>query len=100
MSEYQVTYWRDLPTMITARDGADVVKVQLAARFQEAVDEAAMRLGDTGAEDYLAGWTRSAWTASSEGPQATLDRVAADLDGQWSAEKIADYLDALGPAAS
>ena len=47
MTEYQVTRWRELPSMVTAREGEEVVKAELAGRFQRAIDEAAMRLGDT-----------------------------------------------------
>ncbi|MFL6286844.1 MAG: virulence factor, partial [Actinomycetes bacterium] len=54
MAEYQITSWRDLPSLVIAREGDDVTKVQLAPRLQEAIDEAAMRLGETGSDDYLA----------------------------------------------
>src|SRR3954454_2991754 len=54
MTEYQVTRWRELPSMVAARAGDEIVKAQLASRFQEAIDEAAMRLGETGAQAYLA----------------------------------------------
>ena len=60
VTEYQVTRWRELPSMVAARAGDETVKAELAPRFQEAIDEAAMRLGDTGADDYLAGWERTA----------------------------------------
>ena len=50
-----MTRWRELPSMVAARAGDQTVKAELAARFQEAIDEAAMRLGDTGADDYLSG---------------------------------------------
>ncbi|HCB06325.1 MAG TPA: virulence factor [Nocardioides sp.] len=96
MTEYQVTRWRELPSMVAARAGDETAKVQLAARFQEAIDEAAMRLGDTGADDYLMGWDRSPWTAADGTPGEVLDRVAAELDAQWPAERITDYLDGLG----
>ena len=95
VAEYQVTRWRDLPSMVAARDGDESVKVQLAPRFQEAIDEAAMRLGDTGATDYLEGWDRSPWTEADGSPVEVLDRVAAQLDADWPAERIAGYLDGL-----
>ncbi len=95
MTEFQVTRWRELPSMVAARDGDESAKVQLAARFQEAIDEAAMRLGDTGATDYLEGWERSPWTESAGSPAEVLDRVVADLDADWPAERIAGYLDGL-----
>ena len=75
MTDYQVTRWRDLPSMVTARSGDETAKVQLAGRFQEAIDEAAMRLGDTGSTDYLEGWERSEWAEAAE---STGDLLSAD----------------------
>ena len=96
MTDYQVTRWRELPSMVVAREGDQTVKVQLASRFQEAIDEAAMRLGDTGADDYLAGWDRTPWTGAEGTPAEVLERVSAELDAQWPADRIAGYLDGLG----
>jgi hypothetical protein len=96
VTEYQVTSWRELPSMVAARAGDETVKTQLAPRFQEAIDEAAMRLGDTGADDYLAGWTRTGWTAADGSPGDALDRVTAELDAAWPQERIDAYLDTLG----
>lgn len=95
MTEFQVTRWRELPSMVTARSGDETAKVQLAARFQEAIDEAAMRLGETGATDYLEGWERSPWTEADGSPAEVLDRVAGELDREWPADRIAAYLDGL-----
>jgi hypothetical protein len=96
MVEYQVTRWRDLPSMVAARADEETVKSELAPRFQEAIDEAAMRLGDTGADDYLAGWERSRWIEADGTPSEVLARVAAELDAEWPADRIAGYLDELG----
>ena len=96
MTEYQVTLWRELPSMVAARTDDEAVKAQLPPRFQEAIDEAAMRLGDTGADDYLAGWGRSPWTAATGSPAEVLDRIIAELDSEWPASRVARYLDGLG----
>lgn len=95
MTEYQVTRWRELPSMVAARSGEETVKAELAPRFMEAIDEAAMRLGDTGAEDYLAGWERSGWTEAAGTPAEVLDRVSSELDAQWPADRISAFLDGL-----
>jgi hypothetical protein len=92
-----VTRWRELPSMVAARGGEEVVKAELAPRFQEAIDEAAMRLGDTGADDYLMGWVRSPWTEADGTPAQVLERVTAELDAEWPPERIAGYLDGLVP---
>ncbi|MCZ3388988.1 MAG: virulence factor [Actinomycetia bacterium] len=100
MAEYQITLWRDIPSMVVARDGDDVTKIQLAARFQEAIDEAAMRLGEVGSDDYLAGWTRSDWT-TADGDHAHLAGVVAEqLENEWTSERTIDYLNGIGPAVS
>jgi len=95
VAEYQITSWREIPSLVTARDGDVVAKVSMPARFQEAIDEAAMRLGDTGSEAYLAGWLRGPWTTGDGDPTALAARVAADQDEQWSAPAVATFLDGL-----
>ena len=96
MTEYQLTSWRELPSLVVARaDGdraADTVKVPLPQRFQEAIDEAAMRLGETSSDAYLQGWDRSAWTAADGTPAEVADRVVADLEAQWPPGQITAYL--------
>ena len=95
-----MTRWRELPSMVAARAGDETVKAELAARFQEAIDEAAMRLGATDSDAYLDGWTRGDWTpAEGNGPDV-CDRVVAELEQQWPAETLTAYLDALGPAGT
>ena len=96
MTQFQVTRWRELPSMVVARAGEETVKSQLASRFQEAIDEAAMRLGETGAEDYLAGWDRSPWTDTDGTPAEAVDRVVTDLEAEWPAERVTAYLDGIG----
>jgi hypothetical protein len=96
-SEYQVTYWRDLPSMVVARAGEQVTKVPLAGRFQAAIDEAAMRLGDVGSVDYLAGWQRGEWTAADGSTTDIAGRVVAELEESWPPDRLLAYLDTLGP---
>ncbi|CAN5490435.1 virulence factor [soil metagenome] len=98
-SEYQVTYWRDLPSLVVARQGEHVTKSPLAPRFQEAIDEAAMRLGDTGSDDYLAGWVRGDWTGHDGSTTEVADHVVAALEAAWPADRLQTYLDSLGGSA-
>jgi hypothetical protein len=98
MAEYQITYWRDLPSLVVAREGAAVAKAPLPARFQEAIDEAAMRLGETDSEAYLAGWRRTDWATSDASPATVAEQVVAQLEQEWTPGAIDAFLDALGPA--
>ena len=91
-----MTRWRARPSMVAARAGDELVKSELASRFQEAIDEAAMRLGETGADDYLAGWERTPWTTADGTPVEVLDRVTSELEAEWPAARIAESLSRLG----
>ena len=97
MAEYQITGWRELPSLVTAREDDTVVKVPMPQRFQEAIDEAAMRLGAVSSEAYLDGWRRGDWTAGAGAPADLAAHVAGDLERQWPAEAVARFLDDLGP---
>ena len=96
MAEYQVTSWRDLPSLVVARDGEHVTKSPLAPRFQEAIDEAAMRLGDVSSDAYLEGWHREDWAEGDGPPSALAAAVVARLEDEWSHEAIDVFLDGLG----
>jgi hypothetical protein len=97
MAEVQVTRWREIPSLVVAREGDEVVKVPLAPRLQEAIDEAAMRVSAIDANDYLEGWIRDPWTVVAGSATNAAASVAAELDAQWSEQAIADLLESLGP---
>jgi hypothetical protein len=99
VTDYQVTYWRELPSLVVTREGEAVTKAPLPQRFQEAIDEAAMRLGETSSEAYLDGWRRTDWTPAEGSGVEVCDRVVAELERQWPPERVDEYLGALGPAA-
>jgi len=95
MSEFQVTSWRDIPSMVAAREGEEIVKVPLAQRFQEAIDEAAMRLGEVDADAYLAGWVRSDWTERDGSAADVAADVSRELEESWDEGRLTAYLDGL-----
>ena len=95
MSEYQVMRWREIPSMVIARQGEDQIKVALGARFQEAIDEAAMRLGEIDADAYTAGWKRDPWVQATEAPAELAARITSQLETEFSEEKIIQFLDSL-----
>lgn len=94
-----MTYWRDLPSMVVVRDGDAVHKAALGARFQEAIDEAAMRLGEVDSMAYLEGWRRGDWTPVDGEVDGAAERLVARLEAPWDDAALAAYLDGLGPAA-
>ena len=96
MAEFRVTYWRDLPSLVTARDGEHTAKAALDARFMVAIDEAAMRLGATDSDAYLEGWRQSDWEQREGTPETVVTAVARDLDAEYSQERVQEMLDSYG----
>ena len=97
MSEYQITYWRDIPSMVTAREGDETARAPLPQRFQEAIDEAAMRLGASDADAYMEGWRRGDWTPADGAPAEVADRIATELEAGLDEAALTALLDELGP---
>jgi hypothetical protein len=87
-TQYQIVYWRDIPAQVKVRHGSSRVNRQLTARFQEAIDEAAMRGQATGTDEYLAEWRSSEWQASEEDPEALADALAAQLEAEYTPERL------------
>jgi hypothetical protein len=51
-------YWRDIPAQVTAQQGRNREKALLDARFQHAIDRAAMVAGMNDTDSYVAQWRR------------------------------------------
>ncbi len=82
--------------MVVARQGEQVIKIMLPTRFQEAIDEAAMRMGEIDADAYTAGWNRDPWVDSSELPQVVVERITDELENTYSEKYLQEILDGLG----
>lgn len=101
MAEYQITYWRDIPSMVAARTSRrNRHRVELPARFQVAIDEAAMRAGATDSDEYLDGWVRSDWQEQEGDPQEVAQAVAARLEADYPPRRIRQMLAAITPDSS
>jgi len=88
--------WREIPSLVIAREGETTIKVMLASRFQEAIDEAAMRLGEIDADAYTAGWNRDPWVEASDSPDVLATRIATELETELSIEKLEALLETMG----
>jgi hypothetical protein len=96
VAEFRVTYWRDLPSLVTARDGERTAKAPLDARFMIAIDEAAMRLGATDSDAYLEGWRQSDWEERTGSPEAVAQAVAGELESEFEDARVQEMLDSYG----
>ncbi len=84
MASLIIISWRDIPSQVVVKRGRETGKVQLSARFQEAIDRAAMRAGKGSSDAYLADWRRSAPRPCGEDLQAEASAAAAELEARYS----------------
>jgi Virulence factor len=96
VAEFRVTYWRDLPSLVTAREGDHTAKAALDARFMVAIDEAAMRLGATDSDAYLEGWRQSDWEERSGTADEIVDAVSGELEAEFHEARVQELLDSYG----
>jgi Virulence factor len=88
MAQLVVTYWRDIPSQVSVKIGRREEKRMLAARFQEAIDMAAMRGEASGTDEYLADWRRAEPIPVGDDLAAEADRAKAGLEAQYDDERL------------
>lgn len=80
MTSYQIMYWHDIPVQVRAGARGNRVSIELPARFQEAVDSAAMAAQLTGTDSYLDGFSWNEPQEREGTPEEVVAAVAADLE--------------------
>jgi len=83
---------------VVAKRGRESAKVRLSARFQEAVDRAAMRAGKGSSDAYLAEWQRSAPRPCSDDIEQEAAAEASRLEAAYSDEDLERLIRAKGIA--
>jgi hypothetical protein len=95
-SKYQIIYWRDIPAQIKVRSGAARISRSLSERFQQAIDETAMRVGLIGTDEYLAMWRTSPWLDREGELEELATALVLELEGAYPPDRLADLVAAGG----
>jgi hypothetical protein len=98
MASLIIISWRDIPAQVIVKRGRETAKVQLSARFQEAVDRAAMRAGKGTSDAYLADWKRSDPRPCGDNLNAEAAAEAARIEARFSEEDLERLIRAKGLA--
>ena len=96
MASLIIISWRDIPAQVIVMRGRERAKVQLSARFQEAVDRAAMRAGKGSSDAYLADWRRSPPRSCGENLEQEAAAAAAELEARYSDADLQRMIRAKG----
>jgi len=68
-------YWRDIPAQVTAQQGRTREKALLDARFQHAIDRAAMVAGMEDSDSYITQWRRVSTTCPPDMAAAVAEET-------------------------
>lgn len=83
MAELITVFWRDIPAQVIARSGRTVAKVSLPARFQAAIERAALRAGKGTTRLWIDCWRRErklCGPALEREARAEAERLEAQYD--------------------
>src|ERR1700730_5483475 len=96
MATLTIISWRDIPAQVVCKRGREPAKIQLSARFQEAVDRAAMRAGKGSSDAYLADWKRSEPQLCGDDIQAVVAATAAEIEARYTDAELERLIKAKG----
>jgi hypothetical protein len=80
LANYQVMFWKHIPSQVKAWDGAGEAKRMMPDRFQAAIDAFAMKDGSTDMDAYLDGWRWGPVEERGGSADEVLAAVIAELD--------------------
>ena len=94
-----LVYWRDIPSQVIVQRGRRREKVLLSARFQTAIDRAAMRAGKGSSDAYLSEWRRVSTRLETPEDLRQLAEVAAqEFEDQFTDQRLQELIRAHGAA--
>lgn len=98
MPQIIITYWRDIPSQVTAKVGRKAEKKMLSERFQEAIDMAAMRSGADESDDYLDQWRKADPIDCDDDLLAAVNKTVEQLEIDYDRDRIKSLIASGGTA--
>jgi hypothetical protein len=84
-----VISWRDIPAQVVAKRGRETAKRELSARFQVAIDRAAMYAGLFDSDEYLAEWRREPRPCGDD-LEAAVTEEATRIEARFTSDLLND----------
>lgn len=83
MTRLAVLCWQEIPSVVEAKDGKDVHKVELSLKFQELIDLIAMKRGLGGSDEYLMQWNKEPRPEVALGAVEAAETLAAEFEAAY-----------------
>ena len=84
MATYQIIAWKDVPSMVEARDEAGTVTRPLSDRFQQLIDSVERQLGLQDQDAYLDLWARGDVQERPGSATEVAEAVAAEIEARFT----------------
>jgi len=88
MPDVTIVYWRDIPAQVIVGKGRRGSKQPLAERFEQAIDRAAMKIGASDTDAYLAEWRKADPYEMAGDPAEIVASEAARLEQEYDQERL------------
>jgi len=88
MPDVTIVYWRDIPAQVIVGKGRRGAKKQLAERFEQAIDRAAMKVGAQDTDAYLAEWRKAPAYVMEGDPHQIVAAEATRLETEYDTDRI------------
>ncbi len=88
MADLTIVYWRDIPAQVIVGKGRRGAKAVLPERFEQAIDRAAMKVGASETDAYLAEWRKVASGTIEGDPQEAANAEAHRIDTEYDTARI------------
>ena len=88
MPDVTIVYWRDIPAQVIVGKGRRGAKKPLTERFEQAIDRAAMKVGASDTDAYLAEWRKGKPYPVEGEPAAIVEQEVARLEAEFDQERI------------
>ncbi len=88
MPDVTIVFWRDIPAQVIVGKGRRGSKMPLPERFEQAIDRAAMKIGASDTDAYLAEWRKADPYPVEGDPSDIVAQEAARLDAEYDQDKL------------
>lgn len=88
MTDVVIVYWRDIPAQLIVGKGRKKAKKQLPERFEQAIDRAAMKIGASDTDAYLAEWRKAPPYDMDGDPADIVEAEATRIDKEYDQDRI------------
>ncbi len=93
MPDVTIVYWRDIPAQVIVGKGRRGSKMPLPERFEQAIDRAAMKVGASETDAYLAEWRKAAPYEVAGEADEVARAEAARIDNEYDTGRLKALID-------